>query len=92
MNVLGIVSLVIGTTLLLFFLVYAESFLNSIPGDSPTKPGVSVTQLLSGVLLFVTPWTVARQASLSFTVQKYQFFGVQPYDPTVTSIHDYWNN
>ena len=37
MNVLGIVSLVIGTTLLLFFLVYAESFRNSILGDSPTK-------------------------------------------------------
>ena len=31
---------------------------------------VFVVQLLSGVQLFVTPWTVARQASLSFTVSR----------------------
>ena len=29
--------------------------------------GVSVVQLLSGVRLFVTPWTAAYQASLSLT-------------------------
>ena len=29
---------------------------------------VIVVQLLSHVLLFVTPWTAARQASLSFTI------------------------
>ena len=29
---------------------------------------IVVTQLLIHVLLFVTPWTVAHQASLSFTV------------------------
>ena len=26
------------------------------------------------------------------TVQKHQFFGAQLYDPTLTSIHDYWKN
>ena len=26
------------------------------------------------------------------TVQKHQFFGVQLYDPTLTSIHEYWKN
>ena len=29
-----------------------------------------VVQLLSGVRLFVTPWTAARQASLSFTISR----------------------
>ena len=29
---------------------------------------VTLVQLLSHVLLFVTPWTAARQASLSFTI------------------------
>ena len=29
-----------------------------------------VVQLLSGVRLFVTPWTAARQASLSFTISQ----------------------
>ena len=29
---------------------------------------ISVVQSLSHVLLFVTPWTAARQASLSFTI------------------------
>ena len=28
----------------------------------------------------------------STTVWKHQFFGIQPYDPTLTSIHDYWKN
>ena len=37
------------------------------PGaHSPRPPGASI-QSLSGVLLFVTPWTAARQASLSIT-------------------------
>ena len=31
---------------------------------------VVVTQLLSGVLLFVTPWTVAHQASLFLTISQ----------------------
>ena len=26
------------------------------------------------------------------TVQKHQFFGIQLYSPTLTSIHDYWKN
>ena len=26
------------------------------------------------------------------TVQKHQFFGTRLYDPTLTSIHDYWKN
>ena len=28
----------------------------------------------------------------SSTIQKHQFFGVQPLFPTLTSIHDYWKN
>ena len=28
----------------------------------------------------------------STTIQKHQFFGAQPYVPTLTSIHDYWKN
>ena len=35
---------------------------------SKRKNVVTVLQWLSGVLLFVTPWTVACQASLSFTI------------------------
>ena len=35
--------------------------------EAPTR-GAVVVQLLSRVRLFVTPWAVARQASLSFTV------------------------
>ena len=31
---------------------------------------VAVVQLLSRVQLFVTPWTAARQASLSFTISR----------------------
>ena len=40
-------------------------------GAAPTWPNWLswfVVQLLSGVLFFVTPWTAARQASLSFTI------------------------
>ena len=32
------------------------------------SPQRQVVQSLSGVELFVTPWTAARQASLSFTI------------------------
>ena len=35
---------------------------------SITNPVVVVVQLLSRVQLFVTPWTAAHQASLSFTI------------------------
>ena len=34
------------------------------------KEGFVVVQLLSCVQLFVTPWTAAHQASLSFTVSR----------------------
>ena len=34
---------------------------------------VTVVQLLSHVQLFVTPWTAARQASLSFTISQSLF-------------------
>ena len=34
---------------------------------------VAVVQLLSSVQLFVTPWTAARQASLSFTISQNLF-------------------
>ena len=37
------------------------------PNDMTNKQLISSVQLLSHVLLFVTPWTVARQASLSIT-------------------------
>ena len=33
-------------------------------------PPFAVVQLLSRVLLFATPWTAARQASLSFTISR----------------------
>ena len=41
----------------------------SCPGTSvlPHLPQFSSVQSLSGVLLFVTPWTVAHEASLSIT-------------------------
>ena len=34
----------------------------------PARPSLSSVQLLSRVRLFVTPWTAARQASLSITI------------------------
>jgi len=37
------------------------------PGIEPAPPEFSSVQLLSRVRLFVTPWTAARQASLSIT-------------------------
>ena len=39
-----------------------------VPGgkDGPSLLGGIVVQLLNHVQLFVTPWTAARQASLSF--------------------------
>ena len=39
----------------------------SLPSSFPTSHQFSSVQLLSGVQLFVTPWTTARQASLSIT-------------------------
>ena len=35
-----------------------------------TQPAIVVVQLLSHVRLFATPWTAARQASLSFTISQ----------------------
>ena len=35
-----------------------------------TVPVVVIVQLLSRVLLFVTPWTAAHQASTSFTISQ----------------------
>ena len=37
-------------------------------GPVPAFGGIVVIQLLSCVQLFATPWTAARQASLSFTI------------------------
>ena len=38
------------------------------PGEVPSLVPTAVVQLLTPVWLFVTPWTAAHQASLSFTV------------------------
>jgi len=43
----------------------ASPVLDSLPVVPPGKPQSSLCQSLSHVRLFVTPWTVARQASLS---------------------------
>ena len=46
--------------------------------------------------LGLTGWLSMQSKGLSrvfnTTVQKNQFFGTQPYDPTQLSIHDYWKN
>ena len=46
--------------------------------------------------LGLTGWLSMQSKGLSrvfnTTVQKHQFFGTQPYDPTQLSIHDYWKN
>ena len=44
-----------------------------------------------------TGWISLQSKGLSrvisnITVKKHQFFGAQPYGPTLTSIHDYWKN
>ena len=46
--------------------VLFPSLISYIPGS--TVMTVVVVQLLSHVRIFVTPWTEARQASLSFTI------------------------
>ena len=50
-----------------------QKYLSGLPcspaGDLP-DPVVVVVQLLSCVQLFATPWTVAHQASLSFTISQ----------------------
>ena len=56
-----------------------------------------VVQSLSPVQLFATPWTAAGQASLSITISNSQlenisFSVLSLYDPTLTSVHDYWKN
>ena len=40
------------------------------PGEVPSLVPTAVVQLLTPVWLFVTPWTAAHQASLSFTVSQ----------------------
>ena len=40
------------------------------PTVPTTQEAFAIVQLLSRVQLFVTPWTAARQASLSFTVSQ----------------------
>ena len=48
-------------------------FLTDLSRDGPLAihpPLVVVVQLLSCVRLFVTPWTAARQDSLSFTISQ----------------------
>ena len=47
-----------------------SGFSQSLPSSSQKKqaPIVVFVQLLSCVQLFVTPWTAARQASMSFTI------------------------
>ena len=44
-----------------------QAFLSSLRGSSAK---VDVVQSLSHVQLFVTPWTAAHQASLSFTISQ----------------------
>ena len=44
-----------------------------------------------------TGWISLQSKGLSrvlsnTTVQKHQFFGIQLYSPTLTSLHDYWKN
>ncbi|XDC84753.1 hypothetical protein R6Z07F_015926 [Ovis aries] len=39
-------------------------------GSSRLSPHIFVVQSLSRVQLFVTPWSAARQASLSFTISQ----------------------
>ena len=45
-----------------------------------------VVQLLSPVRLFVTPWTVACQASLSFTISQ-SLLKLMPIEPVISSNH-----
>ena len=47
---------------------------------------IFVVQLLSHVQLFVTPWTVAGQASLSFTISQ-SLFKLMSIEPMILSNH-----
>ena len=42
-----------------------------------------VCQTLSGVRLFVTPWTVAHQASLSMGFSRQEYWSGMPFPPPV---------
>ena len=55
------------------------------PGDWDTI-SVAVVQLLSCVQLFVTPWTAARQVSLSFTISR-SWFKLMSIEPVMPSNH-----
>ena len=49
---------------------WAGDFSSPEPRGKPRSLVVIAVQLLSRVRLFVTPWTAARQASLSFTISQ----------------------
>ena len=47
-----------------------KQVLTGIKGETDSNTVMVVVQSLSNVRLFATPWTVARQASLSFTISQ----------------------
>ena len=59
---------------------------------------ISPSNEYSGLVSFRIGWLdlLAVQGTLksllNTTVQKHQFFNIQLYSPTLTSIHDYWKN
>ena len=57
-----------------------------VSGPLPPKDGGGGVQLLSRVRLFATPWTAARQASLSFTILQ-SFLKLMPLESVMPSNH-----
>ena len=59
---------------------------------------ISPSNEYSGLISFGMNWLILQSKGLSrvfsnTTVQKHQFFSIQLfYNPTLTSIHDYWKN
>ena len=62
--------------------MYVRKVLRTVPGTL-----ISLVQSLSHVQLFVTPWTAAPQASLSFTVSRslLKLMSIQWCRPTISS-------
>ena len=56
------------------------------PGEVPSLDLTAVVQLLTRVWLFVTPWTVAHQDSLSFTVSQ-SLLKLMPIESVMSSKH-----
>ena len=56
---------------------------------TPLEHFVVVVQLLSCIRLFVTPWTTACQASLSFNISwsSLKFMSIESVMPTISSCH-----